>query len=42
MCGVTRLDRIRNEYIKGSLGVKYIAEKLRENILKLFGRVEFL
>lgn len=26
--GVTRLDRIKNEYIRGSLGIRDIAEKI--------------
>jgi hypothetical protein len=33
MCGVTRLDRIRNEYIKGSLKVAPVSEKMRSNRL---------
>lgn len=34
--GVTRLDRVRNKCIKGSLGVTNIAEKMRENKLNWF------
>lgn len=30
MCGVTQLDRVRNERIRGSLGVRVIAGKLQE------------
>lgn len=40
MCGVTRLDRIRNEYVRGSLGVRDIADKLQENRLRWFGHVK--
>lgn len=36
MCGVTRKNRIRNEYIKISLNVTNIFGKLRENRLRLF------
>jgi len=28
MCGVTRVDKIRNEYIRGSIGVASIANKI--------------
>ncbi|XP_075990249.1 uncharacterized protein LOC142985892 [Anticarsia gemmatalis] len=31
MCGVTRLDKIGNEYVRGSLGVRDIADKIQEN-----------
>jgi len=34
MRGVTRKDRIRNEYIKGSIGVASIVDKIRENRLR--------
>lgn len=30
-CGVTRFDRIRNEYIRGSLGETDIAGQMRKN-----------
>ncbi|KAK8937174.1 hypothetical protein KSP39_PZI012451 [Platanthera zijinensis] len=30
MCGQTRLDKIRNEYIRDKTGVAPIAEKMRE------------
>ena len=33
MSGVTREDRIRNEYIRGNIGVASIVDKLRENRL---------
>ena len=39
MSGVTRKDRLRNEYIQGKLGVAPIADKLRENRLRWFGHV---
>lgn len=38
--GMTRMDKINNTYIKGSLGVTYIVEKMRENILKWIGHVK--
>src|SRR5690348_1936379 len=39
MCGVTRKDRIRNDYIRGSVGVADIKDKMRENRLRWFGHV---
>jgi len=33
MSGVTREDRIRNEYVRGSIGVASIVAKMRENRL---------
>ncbi|CAG5015438.1 unnamed protein product [Parnassius apollo] len=33
MCGVTRKDHVRNTYIRGSLYVRDIADKLKENRL---------
>jgi hypothetical protein len=39
MSGVTRENRIRNEYLKGSIGVRSIINKMRENILEWFGYV---
>lgn len=40
MCGGTKMDKINNEYIKGSLGVMNIAGKMRANRLKQFGHDE--
>ncbi|XP_048006510.1 uncharacterized protein LOC125241869 [Leguminivora glycinivorella] len=40
MCGVTRLDRIRNEHVRGSLGVRDIADKLQESRLRWYGHVK--
>ncbi|XP_047995668.1 uncharacterized protein LOC125233640 [Leguminivora glycinivorella] len=37
--GVTRLDRVRNEYVRGSFRVAPIPEKLTENRLRWFGHV---
>jgi len=34
MSGMTREDRIKNEYIKGSVGVAPIVDKFRENRLR--------
>lgn len=39
MCGVTRLDKIRNEYVRGSLGVRDIADKLQESRLRWYGHI---
>ena len=39
MCGVTRRDRIRNEYVRASVGVDDIRDKLAENRLRWFGHV---
>ncbi|XP_068623969.1 uncharacterized protein [Battus philenor] len=40
MCGVTRLDKIRNKYFSGSLGVCDIVDKLQENPLRWYGHVK--
>lgn len=40
MSGVTRLDRVKNEYIIGYLGVQSIARKTKRNKLRQFGHVE--
>jgi len=34
MSGVTREDRIQNEYVRGSIGVKSIVDKIRENRIR--------
>eukprot|EP00102_Acyrthosiphon_pisum_P026090 XP_016663300.1 PREDICTED: uncharacterized protein LOC107884852 [Acyrthosiphon pisum] len=39
MSGVTREDRIRNEYIRDSIGVASIVDKMRENRLRWLGHV---
>ncbi|CAG9568035.1 unnamed protein product [Danaus chrysippus] len=39
MCGVTRADRIRNTFIRGSLGVRDVADKLEESRLRWYGHV---
>jgi hypothetical protein len=37
MSRVTRENRIRNEYVRGNIGVALIVDKIRENGLRLFG-----
>ncbi|KAL0809484.1 hypothetical protein ABMA28_011031 [Loxostege sticticalis] len=37
--GVTRLDKVRNEYVRGSFGVAPIAEKMRESRLRWYGHI---
>ena len=39
MSGVTKLDRIRNERIRGTTKVGEIAKKMQENRLKWYGHV---
>jgi hypothetical protein len=39
MSGVTRQDRIRNEYVRSSLGVDNVCDKLAVNRLRWFGHV---
>jgi hypothetical protein len=34
--GVTREERIKNEYVRDSVGVASIVDKMRENILRWF------
>ncbi|KAK3522491.1 hypothetical protein QTP86_015882 [Hemibagrus guttatus] len=38
--GVTRLDRIRNEYIRGTAHVGHLGDKVREDRLRWFGHVQ--
>ena len=38
--GVTRMDRIRNSFIRGSLHVGSIADKVREARLRWYGHVK--
>ena len=41
MCGVTRLDRLRNEEVRERTGVrKKLAERVDTNVLRWFGHVE--
>lgn len=40
MCGVTRRDKIRNDYVRGSLGVRDIADKMQESRLRWYGHVK--
>ncbi|CAG5013738.1 unnamed protein product [Parnassius apollo] len=37
--GVSRTDKIRNDYIRGSFKVAMVYEKLRENRLRWYGHV---
>ena len=39
MCGVTRLDKIRNESIRGTTKVGEITKKIQERRLKWYGHV---
>jgi len=39
MCGHTRLDKIRNEVIRGKIGVASIEDKIREARLHWFGHI---
>ena len=39
MCGVTRRDRVRNEYVRGSIGVDSIVDKMAQSRLRWFGHV---
>ncbi len=41
MCGVTRMDRVRNEEVPWRTGlVKELAERAEQGVLKRFGHVE--
>jgi hypothetical protein len=39
LSGVITEDRIRNEYVRGSIGVATIVDKMRENRLRWFGHL---
>ena len=39
MCGVTREDRVRNEYIRGTTGVTEASKKAQEARLRWYGHV---
>ena len=39
MCGVTRRDRVRNEYVRASVGVDSMEDKLAQNRLRWYGHV---
>ena len=39
MCGNTRREKVRNEYIRTKIGVASIVEKMKENRLRWFGHV---
>ena len=39
MCGVTKLDKIRNEYVRASVGVENIEDVLARSRLRWFGHV---
>ena len=39
MSGVTKVDRIRNEIIRGTANMGEIAKKVQESSLKLYGHV---
>ena len=37
--GVTRKDKVRNEYIKGTIKVERLGMKMREGRLRLYGHI---
>jgi len=39
ICGYTRLDKIRNEVIRGKIEVASIEDKIRETRLRWFGHI---
>ncbi|XP_068250357.1 uncharacterized protein [Palaemon carinicauda] len=39
MCGVTRRDKIRNEVIRGTSGVRKLSDKTQESRLRWYGHV---
>ncbi|XP_022199583.2 uncharacterized protein LOC111056513 [Nilaparvata lugens] len=40
MCGVTRIDRIRNEEIRGTVGVVPLGRRMQEARMRWFGHVQ--
>ncbi|KAJ8704936.1 hypothetical protein PYW08_012256 [Mythimna loreyi] len=40
MCGVTRMDKVKNEYIRGSLKVAPVTDKLKGKGLSWYGHVK--
>ena len=38
-CGVTKMDRVRNEHIRGSIKVTELSKKMQERRLQWFGHV---
>jgi len=40
ICGYTRLDKIRNEMIRGKIGVASVEDKMREARLRWFGHIK--
>ncbi|XP_041973821.1 uncharacterized protein LOC121729387 [Aricia agestis] len=38
--GVTRIDKVRNEYIRGSFGVASVVEKVKESRLRWYGHIQ--
>lgn len=40
MRGVTRMDKVRNEYIRGSLKVALVTERVKGNCLSWYGHVK--
>ena len=39
ICGHTRLDKIRNEVIRGKIGVASVEDKIRDARLRWFGHI---
>ena len=37
MCGVTKRDRVRNEHVRGSVGVDSIEDKMAQSRLRWYG-----
>ena len=40
ICGLTRMDRVRNDYIRDRLGIAPIEEKLVQHLLRWFGHIQ--